>query len=70
MLLTAGLPRALSLPALHARHRFRWLAIRVFLVRLWRGTLAALALAFSWLVFQLDYARRWRCVPALGGLVV
>ena len=45
--------------------RFRWLAIRVFMVRMWRGTLAALWFAFNWVVFQLDYARSWRCAPVM-----
>ena len=43
--------------------RFRWVAIRVWVTRMWRASLAAVYFAFNWLVYKLDYARsfRWAC---------
>ena len=50
--------------------RFRWLAIAVFVTRLWRGSLAATVFATNWLVWKLDYARNYRygaCCVGPGG---
>ena len=43
--------------------RFRWVAIRVWVTRMWRASLAAVYFAFNWLIYKLDYARsfRWAC---------
>ena len=43
--------------------RFRWMAIRVWVTRMWRASLAAVYFAFNWLIYKLDYARgfRWAC---------
>jgi hypothetical protein len=40
--------------------RFRWMAIRVFCMRMWQGTVAAVYFAINWLVYKLDYARSYR----------
>ena len=36
------------------------MAIRVFITRMWQGTLAALWFAFNWVIYKLDYARSYR----------
>lgn len=41
--------------------RFRWVAIRVWCMRMWQGTIAAIYFALNWLVYKLDYARSYRC---------
>ncbi|KAK9807085.1 hypothetical protein WJX73_002666 [Symbiochloris irregularis] len=38
-----------AITTFRAHKRFRWMAIRVWITRLWRGTLAAIAYAFLWL---------------------
>lgn len=40
--------------------RFRWVAIRVWVTRMWRASLAAVYFAFNWLIYKLDYARGFR----------
>ena len=39
------------------------MAIRVWVTRMWRASLAAVYFAFNWLIYKLDYARsfRWAC---------
>ena len=44
----------------YRRCRFRWVAIRVWFMRMWRASLAAVYFAFNWLVCKLDYARSFR----------
>ncbi len=36
------------------------MAIRVWCMRMWQGTVAALFFAFNWLIYKLDYARSYR----------
>ncbi|CAL8471117.1 g10659 [Coccomyxa elongata] len=43
-----------------AHKRFRWVAIRVWCMRMWQGTMAAIYFALNWLVYKLDYARSYR----------
>ncbi|CAL5228626.1 g11792 [Coccomyxa viridis] len=43
-----------------AHKRFRWVAIRVWVTRMWRASLAAVYFAFNWLIYKLDYARSFR----------
>ena len=42
------------------------MAIRVWCLRMWRASLAAVYFAFNWLIYKLDYARsfRWEWLPS------
>lgn len=40
--------------------RFRWVAIRVWFMRMYQGSVAAVYFAFNWLIYKLDYARSYR----------
>ena len=42
------------------------MAIRVWCLRMWRASLAAVYFAFNWLIYKLDYARsfRWEWQPS------
>ena len=41
------------------------MAIRVWCLRMWRASLAAVYFAFNWLIYKLDYARSFRCAWCL-----
>ncbi|KAK9830841.1 hypothetical protein WJX74_009486 [Apatococcus lobatus] len=51
-----------------AHKRFRFLALRVMFTRMWRASKAAIVFAFSWIMYQLDYARNFRTPTNGNGL--